>query len=190
MVSSGLGNEGFLRPLSNTPRGQHSPWTSQPLRRGPGGVTALEGRALTPRLRAWGQSLPLASEPASAEGAHQPAESQPCCSILSPSSFLHLIRAAAPTARRLLHGQAQPAVPKHTPRFPAACLPPAPGSLTTAEAPSLPCAVSAQPRPAPRTPPVSPGAVLWERAGTVPAAQARGRAAPLPGDGTVLLYRC
>lgn len=131
------------------------------------GITAFEGRALAPRLRAWGQSLPLALELASAAGAHPPAESQPRCSILSPGSFLHLIRAAAPTPRRLPHGQAQPAAPTRTPRFPAAC-PPAPGSLATAEAPSLPCAVSARPRPAPRTPPVSPGAVLWERAGTAP----------------------
>lgn len=92
-----------------------------------------------------------------------PAESQPCCSILSPGSFPHLIRAAAPTPRRPSHGQAQPVDPKRTPRFLAAC-PPAPGSL----AHSLPCAVSARPPPAPRAPPVSPGAVLWERAGTVP----------------------
>lgn len=168
---------------------RHSPWTSRPLSPTPGRVTALGGCALAPRPRAWGQSLPLVLEPASAEGTCLPAESQPRCSILSPSSFPHLVRAAAPAPRRLSHGQAQPALPQHTPCFPAAC-PPALGSLATAEAPSLPCAASARPRPAPRAPPVSPGAVLWERAGRVPAGRARGRAAPLPGDGTVLLYRC
>lgn len=114
------------------------------------GVTALEGRALAPRLRAWGQSLPLALEPASAAGAHPPAESQPRCSILSPGPFLHLIRAAAPAPQRLPHGR-RSLQPPRAPHASRQLVPPPRGLSPLQKPPPCParCPLGLAPLPAP-----------------------------------------
>lgn len=180
-VSCGLRDEGFLRPLSNTPHGWRSP-----------GAQPQSCRTLAPRLRAWGQSLLLALEPASAEGTLPPASQEPAALLRphqAPSCISFPLLLSVPVSCR---GGSCSLRPRADPTLPAACLPL--GSLTTAEPRSPPCPVlcllgfSSLHGPSCVTGSSSTGE---SGHGTlVPATRARGRAAPLPVDGTVLLYRC
>lgn len=131
-VSCGLRDEGFLRPLSNTPHGWRSP-----------GAQPQSCRTLAPRLRAWGQSLLLALEPASAEGTLPPASQEPAALLRPLTRLLPAFHSRCCSQSPSAVAEAAAACgPEQTPRFQQLVSPGVSYHCRT-PLPTLPCAVSA-----------------------------------------------
>lgn len=167
-VSCGLRDEGFLRPLSNTPHGWRSP-----------GAQPQSCRTLAPRLRAWGQSLLLALEPASAEGTLPPASQEPAALLRPLTRLLPAFHSRCCSQSPSAVAEAAAACgPEQTPRFQQLVSPWGLSPLRN-PAPHLALCCVCLAFPHSTAPPVSLGAVLLARAGTARWCQPHGHGAGL-----------